>query len=95
MSSSKDSVISLFSSSRLRALIELRRGKARNMGTCPTRSSEAVDNVCIASITGSPHALANSAKTVAELVPADRCNIHLVSSVRNLLSIDSRVDPTF
>jgi hypothetical protein len=87
--------MSLFSSSRLRVVIELRRGKARNMGTCPTRSSEAVDIVCIASITGSPHALANSAKTVAELVPADRCNRHYVSSMRIRLPSDSRVDPAF
>lgn len=63
--------------------MELRRGKARNMGTCPTRPSEAVDNVFIASITGSPHALANSARTVAELVPADRYGRHdFVSSMR-------------
>lgn len=66
--------MSLASSSRFRAVIELRLGKARSIGTCPTRFSDGPDGVGgIASTTGSPHALANSARTVAELVPADRC----------------------
>lgn len=64
--------MSLASSSRLRTLVELRRGKARSIGTCPTRSCDDADIGWIASTTGSPHAFANSASTVAELVPADR-----------------------
>lgn len=74
INSSKEIDMSLASSSRFRAVIELRLGKARSIGTCPTRSSDVADVAGgIASTTGRPQALANSARTVAELVPADRC----------------------